>query len=178
MKNQILRGAEMDKREAEDKEDKIVIPMPKKREVMAILDGEGHISGYLNFRKQNKLGGRWVATFIDGIDALSKTDMTGEQWKVWAQLMCRLDFDNYLRVSRKEIADALKLKPTAVSRAMKKLKELNVIMEGPMAGRFKTYRMNPWIAHRGAKNYKTTKEEWLKMKEAQRKKRERDAFDD
>ena len=34
---------------------------------------------------------------------------------------------------------------------MKKLKELEIIIEGPPAGKFKTYRLNPYIAHKGTK---------------------------
>ena len=32
---------------------------------------------------------------------------------------------------------------------MKVLKELEIIVEGPPAGKFKTYRLNPYIAHKG-----------------------------
>ena len=41
---------------------------------------------------------------------------------------------------------------------MKKLKELDIIVEGPPAGKFKTYRLNPYIAHKGANAKKTVKD--------------------
>ena len=52
----------------------------------------------------------------------------------------------------------------AVSRAIKGLKELDVISVGPMAGRSKTYRLNPRIAHRGARNYQQTIIEYDELK--------------
>ena len=63
-------------------------------------------------------------------------------------LFGKLDFENFLRISRQEIADITGIHPTHVSRAMKKLKELKIIVEGSPAGKFKTYRLNPYIAHK------------------------------
>ena len=51
-----------------------------------------------------------------------------------------------------------------VSRAIKGLIDLDVILPGPMAGRYKTYRLNPRIAHRGAKNYRGTIIEYDELK--------------
>lgn len=81
---------------------------------------------------------------------LAQQRLTGEQYSVLFALFNRLDFDNYLRISRQDIADFLNMQPVNVSRAMKKLKELEIIIEGPPAGKFKTYRLNPYIAHKGA----------------------------
>ena len=95
--------------------------------------------------------------------------MTGEQWRVLAYLLGRLDFDNYLKVQQTEISDKLHIKKPNVSRAMKKLAELDIITVGPMAGRSKTYRLNPRIAHRGAKNYRNTLIEYDTLKKLQKK---------
>ena len=56
------------------------------------------------------------------------------------------------------------MKMPNVSRAIKGLVSLDVIIPGPLAGRFKTYRLNPRIAHRGAKNYKKTVIEYDELK--------------
>jgi len=37
-------------------------------------------------------------------------------------------------------------------------------MEGPMAGKNKTYRLNPYIAHKGAKNFRKTCLDWQDYK--------------
>ena len=60
-----------------------------------------------------------------------------------------------MRVGLKEIADLLGMQVSHVSRAMKVLKEKSIIVEGLPAGKFKTYRLNPYIAHKG-KNRSST----------------------
>lgn len=133
-----------------------VIPLPRERECTVLLGEDGEVTGYLNKPRKNKLGGHWVATFQDGLAWMARQEMTGEQWRVFAYLVSRLDFDNYLKVPQKDIAEELKMQKSHVSRAIKGLVELDIITVGPMAGHSKTYRLNPRIAHRGAKNYKET----------------------
>ena len=145
-------------------ENEKVIPMPKERECTVLFGEDGEGKGYINRRRENRLGGHWVATFQDGLAWMAEQDMTGEQWRVFAYLVSRLDFDNYLKVQQTDICEKLKLKKPNVSRAIKRLVELNVIAVGPMAGRSKTYRLNPRIAHRGAKNFKQTIIEFDELK--------------
>lgn len=142
-----------------------VIPMPKERECTALLGENGEVTGYINRRRVNRLGGHWVATFQDGLSWMAKQEgMTGEQWRVFAYLVSKLDFDNYLKVQQKDIAEELRMQKSHVSRAMKGLAELDIISVGPMAGRSKTYRLNPRIAHRGARNYQQTIIEYDELK--------------
>lgn len=86
---------------------------------------------------------------------LGQQKMTGEQYSGLFALFNKLDFDNYLRVSLKEISELLQMQPAHVSRAMKLLKDKKIIVEGPRAGLNKTYCLNPYIAHKG-KNRKET----------------------
>ena len=92
----------------------------------------------------------WIALYQNPSGWLAQQRLTGEQYSVLFALFNRLDFDNYFRVSRQDIAEFLNMQPANVSRAMKKLKDLEIIIEGPPAGKFKTYRINPYIAHKGA----------------------------
>lgn len=146
-----------------------VIPLPKERECLAILGEDGEVTGYLSKTRKNVLGVHWVAAFQDGFTWLAQQRMTGEQLSVFLYLLGQLDFDNYLKVQQKDIAEKLHLNKSNVSKAMKKLAELDVITVGPMAGRSRTYRLNPRIAHRGAKNYRNTLIEYDKLKELQKK---------
>ena len=146
-----------------------VIPLPKERECLAILGEDGEVTGYLSKTRKNVLGVHWVAAFQDGFTWLAQQRMTGEQLSVFLYLLGQLDFDNYLKVQQKDIAEKLHLNKSNVSKAMKKLAELDVITVGPMAGRSRTYRLNPRIAHRGAKNYRNTLIEYDKLKEMQKK---------
>ena len=40
----------------------------------------------------------WVANIQDGLARVARQEMTGEQWRVFAYLLSRLDFDNFLKV--------------------------------------------------------------------------------
>lgn len=146
-----------------------VIPLPKERECLAILGEDGEVTGYLSKTRKNILGVHWVAAFQDGFTWLAQQRMTGEQLSVFLYLLGQLDFDNYLKVQQKDIAEKLHLNKSNVSKAIRKLAELDVITVGPMAGRSKTYRLNPRIAHRGAKNYRNTLIEYDRLKELQKK---------
>lgn len=149
-----------------------VIPLPKERECTAILGEDGEVTGYISKARKNTLGVHWVATFQDGMEWLAKQPkMTGESWRVFAFLISKLDFDNYLSVPQKVIAKELNLQIPHVSRAIKNLVDLDIISVGPMAGRSKTYRLNPRIAHRGAKNYRSTLIEYDDLKARQREKK-------
>lgn len=144
-----------------------IIPLPKERECTAILGENNEVTGYITRTRKNRLGGHWVATFQEGLAWMAKQEgMTGEQWRVFAYLVSRLDFDNYLKVPQKDIAAELKMNVKAVSRALRGLRELDIISVGPMAGHSKTYRLNPRIAHRGAKNYQETIIQYDALKKA------------
>lgn len=144
-----------------------VIPLPRERECTVLLGEDGEVTGYLNKPRKNKLGGHWVATFQEGLAWMARQEMTGEQWRVFAYLVSRLDFDNYLKVPQKDIAAELKMQKSHVSRAIKGLVDLDIITVGPMAGHSKTYRLNPRIAHRGAKNYQETIIQYDALRKAQ-----------
>lgn len=145
-----------------------VIPLPRERECTVLLGEDGEVTGYLNKPRKNRLGGHWVATFQEGLAWMARQEMTGEQWRVFAYLVSRLDFDNYLKVPQKDIAEELKMQKSHVSRAIKGLVELDIITVGPMAGHSKTYRLNPRIAHRGSKNYQETIIQYDALKLAQK----------
>ena len=67
-------------------------------------------------------------------------------------LFSKLDFDNYIKVSQKELAAELDMKDANVSRAIRKLRELDIIFEAPRMGKYKLYRLNPYIGRKGNRN--------------------------
>ena len=77
------------------------------------------------------------------------TTITGEQYRVMLKLFSILDYQNYIRVSQKELANDLKMQQSHVSRAICALMNKDIIREGPRAGMNKTYCLNPYIAHKG-----------------------------
>ena len=127
---------------------KISILPTEKKYIMVMNETTGTVKGLFPLKSKN-LGTGWIALYQNPAGWLAQQRLTGEQYSVLFALFNRLDFENYLRISRQEIADFLSMQPVNVSRAMKKLKELEIIIEGPPAGKFKTYRLNPYIAHKG-----------------------------
>ena len=127
-----------------------ILLMPKEKRYIMVTDEEtGQIKGCYPLKSKN-LGTGWIALYQNQSIWLAQQNLTGEQFKVMLVLFGKLDFDNYLRIGRRDIANIIGIKPVSVSRAMKKLKDLEIIIEGPPAGKFKTYRINPYIAHKGA----------------------------
>ena len=149
----IVKGENV-KSSAEENLKENIIELPKEKRYYVVTDDEGNIKGYFPL-KENKLGKDWLAVYQNSALWLAQQNMTGEQLNVLLVLFNKLDFDNYLRVGLKEIADLLGMQVSHVSRAMKVLKEKNIIVEGLPAGKFKTYRLNPYIAHKG-KNRSST----------------------
>ena len=80
---------------------------------------------------------------------LAKQRLTGEQATIFFYLSSHLDWENYVSVNQKEVAEELGMKQQNVARALKKLMELSVIEEGPRAGLHKTYMLNPYMGLKG-----------------------------
>lgn len=137
-----------------------IIPLPKDKEFTAIIGEDNQVKAYLTKPKRNNLGGNWVAVFLDALAWLAEQALPNEQYRVLMYLMSKLDFDNYIRVTQSSLGEALNIKQGNVSRAMKGLLERKIIIEGPRAGTAKTYRLNPHMAHRGAKNFRSNVYEW------------------
>ena len=101
--------------------------------------------------KPKGLGWWWVAIYQRAIESVARQRMTGEQISVFLFLLSQLDFENYLKTSLKDISENLNMDSAKVSKAMKLLKEKEIIVEGKREGRYKTYRINPFVAFKGEK---------------------------
>ncbi|HHT2091891.1 TPA: MarR family transcriptional regulator, partial [Raoultella ornithinolytica] len=67
------------------------------------------------------------------LELLAKT-LTGEQFKVLMMLLASLDYENFIQVAQADIAEKLEMQKTNVSRSIKGLIDLGVIIEGPKIG--------------------------------------------
>ena len=127
--------------------------MPKLKKYLTVVNEEtGEVEGHFPLKSRN-LGKGWIALYQDPSLWLAQQRLTGEQYSVLFYLFNKLDFDNYLRISQKDIAEKLSLKQPSVARSIKTLEKLEIIVEGPRAGLNKTYRLNPYVAHKGSRNY-------------------------
>ena len=104
------------------------------------------------------LGTGWFALYQQAIREIAKAHLPDEQNRVFMFLLSELDFGNYISISQKEISNELNIARPNIARAIKALKELNIIAEGPRAGLMKTYRLNPFVAHKGREREQTVKE--------------------
>lgn len=68
---------------------------------------------------------------------------------VFNALMARLDFENFIHVSQREIATEVEMAPSNVSKAIAKLEELGFIRRGPKVGRSFTYQLHPEMMWKG-----------------------------
>ena len=62
----------------------------------------------------------------NGFETLAKSKLNGEAFKVLMLLMSRMDFENAIAISPKEIGEVLVMKKQNVGRAMKALREAGV----------------------------------------------------
>ncbi len=92
----------------------------------------------------------WVAMAQGAMEMLATSDLRGEDLRVLLLLMARLDFENYINVVQLDIAKTLSMKKPNVSRSIKRLIALGVLLEGPKIGRSRTYRLNPNYGWKGS----------------------------
>lgn len=103
---------------------------------------------YLPYRP--KIRGGWFMAFQDAFIEIAKDrEITGEVRRVLDYFFGKLDFENYIHLAQAEIADALGLQKTNVSRAVKILCGKRIILKGPKTGRIATYRLNEHYGWKG-----------------------------
>ena len=62
-------------------------------------------------------------------------ELNHDQMRVLMALLAELDYENYIQVAQMDIAEALTMQKTNVSRAVKNLIDFGIILEGPKIGR-------------------------------------------
>lgn len=143
-----------------------IIPLPKENEFIALTDDNRQVTGFITYKRKNHLGVNWVAFYQTALEWLATQNLPNQEYRVLMYLMSKLDFENYLRVTQMSVAEALSMKQSAVSRAIKGLLERDVLITGPHVGTAKTYRLNPRMAYKG-KNPQQTIVEYDAFKKAQ-----------
>src|SRR3954471_11656155 len=112
-----------------------------------LMDG---LPVWFGVKSRSPYGRRWVGmnqNFLEEFAA--REDVHRETYRVFIYLNARLDFDNVISVLQKDIAAALNMKQPNVSRAIKKLEELGVIIRGEKVGKVSAWRLNPNAGWKG-----------------------------
>lgn len=100
-------------------------------------------------RKYAKNVREFLKLFEEAGAYIAKQKLSGQQLSILFLILSNLDYNNFVRVSQKEIAEELGLHFQKVSGAMRRLVEVGILEEGPRVNMCKTYRMNPRIARKG-----------------------------
>ena len=117
---------------------------------------------YIPYRP--KLKERWFMAFQDTFEELAKDrEITNEPRRVLDYMFSKLDFENFIQLSQKDITEALGMHKSQVSEAIKLLSRKQIILEGPKVGRSKCYRLNPHYGWKGkVKNLETERRSHLR----------------
>lgn len=138
----------------------------KIREMTILVDprtGEVVESGRIAFipgKRQNGFKEGWTAVSSKAMEHMFKLREEGvlKPRHVEALMyLCtvELDFENWIRINQTETAKKLCADRHEFSKTIKKLVELEFMLEGPKVGRSKTYRLNPYVGWKGSsKNHK------------------------
>ena len=152
-------------------EKKETIIKSKKDRILTVVDrATGEVEAQIKLQDR-KLGTGWFAMFQNPIGWIAEQRLSGEQLSVLLYLLSKMEYDNYLRVPQKTIAEKLNMTQSHVSRAMKLLKDMNIIVEEKREGTNKTYRFNPNIAHKGSYNYRDNVIEFNQKVDEKRRRR-------
>ena len=77
-------------------------------------------------------------------------NLTLTDYRVRDYMFCKCDIENYVHFNQSEAARTLHIAQPHISMSIKHLVELGIILEGPKAGKFNTYRINPAVAFSGS----------------------------
>ena len=100
--------------------------------------------------KQNPYSTGWVMNSQEALELLaSDKDLTKESLRVLMFLMARLDFENWIQITQKEISEKLGIKKPNISKAVLLLEEKGIILRGPKLGRSSAFRLNPYFGWKG-----------------------------
>lgn len=110
----------------------------------------GGVLALIQPKRKNGFGEGWFAMSQTALKAIREAGLQGRDYEVMFALLEILDFENLIQVNQAEIAQALNMKPSHMSRSVKNLVETGVLLEGPRIGRSKTYRLNPNLGWKGS----------------------------
>jgi len=101
-------------------------------------------------KRKNGFGDGWIAMSQTAMTAIRKAGLQGRDYEVLFALLEVLDFENLIQVSQVEMAAELGMQKTHLSRSIKRLLEIGILLEGPKIGRSKTFRLNPSFGWKGS----------------------------
>jgi biotin operon repressor len=128
--------------------------------VLNVVDKNGEVEQWVLSRIRRKfITGGFFMAIQDGFGWLATLKLEGRTKDVLFYVMSKLDFENYINLSQKDIAEALGMQKSNISAAMKELEEHGIIHKGVKTGQSWTYRLDPSLGYKGrAKNLRKYQE--------------------
>ena len=135
----------------------------KTTKVKAKLDNRGRVVGYIDERtgkeygfpvifgrKRNPYGNGWIMNSQEALDIIAEDkDLKGTTLRVLLKVCARVDFENWVHLPLKELADELDIDKADVSRNIKLLVKKGVLLKSEKIGRSYAYRLNPDFGWKG-----------------------------
>ena len=125
----------------------------KRRKIASVDQNTGEIlKGIVVYCgvKHNPYAKGWIMNSQEALELLATDeDLTKEAFRVLMFLMARLDFENWIQVSQKEIAEKLNMHKQNISRAIKLLQSKEILIRGPKIGKSYAFRLNPDFGWKG-----------------------------
>lgn len=120
-------------------------------------DGQSPQTVYFQPPKERKYNARWLLLWQDGSDigvsmveqATLEKPLTQTEYRVRDYLMGTIGLGNYVYVNQAEVARKLRVRRASVCDAIKRLIELEILIQGPKSGRSNTYMVNPAFCFSG-----------------------------
>jgi len=114
--------------------------------------------------KNNPYGNGWLMISQESLREIARDkDIKGETFRVFLYIIGILDFENWIHIPQKEIAEYLGMHKTVVSRSIKKLIDKEIIVKGDKLGKSYIFRFNPNFGWKGkVKNLDEYREEKYK----------------
>ena len=102
-----------------------------------------------NTRKHVNAEVRFVKFYQDAAGWLIDMKLTARQYRLLFALLETLEYENFVRVSQKDLAERIGIHVQDVSTGLKVLIDHGILLEGRRNGRNKTYRLNSEVAFKG-----------------------------
>lgn len=133
---------------------------------------ENGFVAYVAPKRVNGFGTRWFAMAQDPLRILAESDLSGNDFRVLFKLMGQLDFENLIVINQAEIARSMGMHRQHVRRSIKRLIDLDALLEGPRIGINRSFRLNPKFGWKGsAKNHVAALDQERRRSDEERRQR-------
>lgn len=95
----------------------------------------------------------FVKVYQEPLASILEHDLTKRQLEIFIYFISMQDYKGKNGVKVQDICDKLGMEKAGVSRAIKKLVEIDVIVPAATSGRYQTYRLNPRIVYKGGQKH-------------------------